>query len=155
MGADVSYEGPGEPALSTEVVRTWADRMLRAMGIEDAELSVLLCDDARIQELNRDYRQLDRPTDVLAFSLLEGEGVGAPGLLVLGDVVIALPTAERQAREAGRDLRSEAKMLLAHGLLHLLGFDHAEPDEERRMRARTDLLVSACETEPPAHVDNL
>jgi len=117
--------------------------MLEAMALPDAELSLLLCDDAVIAVLNRDYRDVDGPTDVLAFPLLEGEGVGAPGLLVLGDVVISLPTAQKQAKGAGKDLDREVKMLLAHGILHLLGYDHAEPQEARRMRARTDLLVAS------------
>lgn len=116
--------------------------MLRALQLEKAELSVLLCDDTLIQELNRDYRGIDRPTDVLAFAMAEGEAVESVGQ-VLGDVAISVPTAARQAEEAGRDALSEITMLLAHGLLHLLGFDHGTKAEERRMLAKTDILVAA------------
>lgn len=117
--------------------------MLRAMRLpERTELSILLCGDSEMQRLNLEYRGLDRPTDVLAFALNEGE---SPQLAphVLGDVVVSIDTARRQAARQKRSLISEVTHLLAHGLLHLLGFDHRDRDEERRMVARTDLLVSA------------
>ncbi len=116
--------------------------MLAAMGLARAELSVLLCDDATIHALNRDFRGRDRPTDVLAFAMGEGEG-GGLNPHVLGDVVISVDTARRQARAAGRPLLDEVTMLLAHGVLHLLGFDHRDRLEERRMTARTDVLRAA------------
>ena len=116
--------------------------MLRALGLEGAELSILLCDDATIHGLNRDYRRKDQPTDVLAFAMREGEG-GEASPELLGDVVISLDTARRQAAEGGRAIAREVTVLLAHGLLHLLGFDHRTEAEDRRMRARTDALVAA------------
>ena len=109
--------------------------MLAALGRPDAELSVLLCDDRMIRALNRDYRRKDRPTDVLAFPLDDPR--------VLGDIVISVDTARRQAKRARRTIAAEITMLLAHGLLHLLGFDHRTVAEERRMKAKTDLLVAA------------
>lgn len=117
--------------------------MLAALRLERAELSLVLCDDRTMRVLNRQHRGLDRPTDVLAFAQDEGPVMPSHGLRVLGDVVISLPTARRQAREHGRTALAEATMLLAHGLLHLLGFDHRTAPEERRMRARTDALVAA------------
>ena len=116
--------------------------MLVAMEIADAELSVVLTDDLVIRELNRSYRQKDRPTDVLAFAMREGLYPQHAGAL-LGDVVISLETAARQARARARPLDAEVTMLLAHGLLHLLGFDHRDRTEERRMTARTDALIAA------------
>ncbi|MDH5673897.1 MAG: rRNA maturation RNase YbeY [Myxococcales bacterium] len=142
--AVVSYEGADDALLSPDLVRDRADAMLEALGLEARELSILLCDDARIQVLNREYRQRDRPTDVLSFSMAEGEQVAAVESL-LGDVVISLPTAARQAAERERDTLLEVTELLAHGLLHILGFDHQSDDEERRMRARTDMLVAAAQ----------
>lgn len=121
--------------------------MLVALGRRDAELSILLCSDEVIHGLNRDFRRKDRPTDVLAFAMSEGEGGDLEGR-VLGDVVISLDTASRQARQAGRTISSEVTMLLAHGLLHLLGFDHRTAAEERRMKARTDALVAAAIRSP-------
>ncbi|MBW2465562.1 MAG: rRNA maturation RNase YbeY [Deltaproteobacteria bacterium] len=119
--------------------------MLRALGLEHAELSLLLCDDATIHALNRDYRDIDRPTDVLAFPQeeegTEEHGAGHPRML--GDVVISLETARKQALGAGRTIASEVTMLLAHGLLHLLGYDHRTQVEDRQMKARTDALCAA------------
>lgn len=123
-----------------------AERMLEALAIDDSELSILLCDDSTIRALNRDYRAVDKPTDVLAFPQAE-PGEAEFGTELLGDVVISLETARRQARAAGRTVVAEVTMLLAHGLLHLLGFDHATPAEERRMKARTDLLCSAAHSQ--------
>ncbi len=122
--------------------------MLRALELHEAELSILLCDDETIQELNRRYREQDKPTDVLAFAMQEGKPMGPSGQgtgSMLGDVVISLPTATRQARERGRPIVQEVTFLLAHGLLHLIGYDHGSRDEERRMSAMTDVLLAAVE----------
>ena len=119
--------------------------MLRALGISEAELSILLCDDETIRRLNQRFRKQNRATDVLAFPMSES-GVPAPRSgprEVLGDVVISVPTATRQARQRGRPIVSEVTFLLAHGLLHLLGYDHQNRDEERRMMAVTDALIGA------------
>jgi len=97
-----------------------------------------------MRKLNRDYRNIDRPTDVLAFAMREGSRsfVSARDD-ILGDVAISWPTASRQARDHGWAPEQEVCMLLAHGLLHVLGFDHVTRPEDRRMRARTDLLMMA------------
>ncbi len=122
---------------------------------EPAELSFVLVSDERIQELNRDWRGYDEPTDVLAFGL---SGLAKPaadgeefvpfprepgGMLHLGEVVISLPTAERQAAEHGHGVEQELRHLLIHGILHLLGHDHAEPVEEAVMRAKEMELLAA------------
>lgn len=128
--------------IAPRQVRERAERMLAALGREEAELSILLCDDLTVHELNRDYRGVDRPTDVLAFAMAEGEGAGInPGLL--GDVVISLPTATRQAYRAGKTICEEVTMLLAHGILHLLGYDHRDAEEEREMVQKTVELCAA------------
>lgn len=142
MPVVVSTRGLKKRSVAPATVRVRAERMLAALKMPDAELSVLLCDDATIHELNRDYRGKDRPTDVLAFAMREGEhGDLAPELL--GDVVVSLDTARRQAVEHRRAVVDEVTYLLAHGLLHLLGYDHATEAEDRRMRARTDALCAA------------
>jgi probable rRNA maturation factor len=121
-----------------------AEAMLDRLGLPEAELSVLLCSDEVIRELNRRYRDTDKPTDVLAFPMNEGPGAALHAGL-LGDVVISLPTATRQARERDRPIVAEVTFLLAHGLLHLLGYDHATAREEREMSARTHDLMEAVE----------
>ena len=107
------------------------------MGCPDAELSIVLVDDAGIQLLNRDYLQRDKPTNVISFSMREGEG-GALHPDLLGDVVISTETAERDAAEANVSFDSELLFLLLHGVLHLCGFDHERgtAEEVRRMEAK-------------------
>jgi len=142
MPVIVSTRALKKRSVAPATVKARARRMLAALRLEDAELSVLLCDDATIRSLNRDYRDKDRPTDVLAFAMRDGEySELTPELL--GDVVISLETARRQAAERGRSTVAEVTYLLAHGLLHLLGYDHQTPAEDRAMRARTDALCAA------------
>jgi len=100
-----------------------ARRLLGALHEDTAELTVSLVDDAAIRRLNRTYRGKDRPTDVLAFALREGRRTPGDDAL-LGDVVISLDTATRQARARGVDTAEELRTLLIHGVLHLLGYDH-------------------------------
>lgn len=121
-----------------------AEAMLEELGLGDAELSILLCDDSTIHELNRRYRGKDKPTDVLAFPMQEGPEP-SPNPNLLGDVVISVPTATRQARERDRPIIVEVTFLLAHGLLHLIGYDHATKREEREMNAETERLTTAVE----------
>jgi probable rRNA maturation factor len=122
--------------------------MLVELELAHAELSVLLTNDAQIHALNLQHREKDKPTDVLSFPLDEGGGAdgAVSGTRVLGDVVISLDTAARQARGRKRELLPEVRFLLAHGLLHLLGYDHGDPAEKREMDAMTRRLVRAVET---------
>jgi probable rRNA maturation factor len=117
------------------------------------EATLTFVDDARIRELNRDYRGLDAPTDVLSFSQLEGAGVVAPptGVTQLGDVVISLETARRQAGELGHALEYEVCLLAAHGGLHLLGYDHADDAEAETMNGLTRQALSALGLDPFDH----
>ncbi len=121
--------------------------MMQTLKLEDDELSVLLTDDDQIQELNRFYRKKDRPTDVLAFAMNEGKPMpnirGAEAPRLLGDVIVSVDTARAQAKAHGRDVLEEVTMLLAHGLLHLLGWDHDTDRKDRAMRAETDRLCAA------------
>ncbi len=129
-----------EPDFARRVQADWLTGIARItlehQDVDDCQLSVAVTTDDEIHALNRQYAAEDRPTDVLSFSQEEGEAfILAPDeLRHLGDVIISLETAERQAVEAGHDLDAEMAHLLAHGVLHLLGYDHAEPAEEREMR---------------------
>jgi len=122
-----------------------AHKMMEHLGLGQVELSLLLVDAARMRELNQRYRGADRPTDVLAFAMSEGEALAAlaDGLELLGDVVLCVPVAARQAARRGRSLTAELTTLLAHGLLHLLGHDHAEAPAARDMKRRTAELAMA------------
>ena len=125
-------------------LRSVAHKLLLAESCgENTEISVLLTDDRTISELNKQYRGVDGPTDVLAFSMVEGDDFGGDvEEHPLGDVVISVETAQRQAEAQGHDLEKELDMLLVHGLLHLVGYDHAEADEAATMFARQEELLA-------------
>ena len=120
--------------FDVEVVYSAVHATLKAHDAESCEVSVLLTDDSDIRQLNRDYRGIDAPTDVLAFSMREGEdGNVNPGLL--GDLVVSLETAARQVSTrdglsgACGNLETETALLTVHGMLHLLGYDHQTREE--------------------------
>jgi probable rRNA maturation factor len=117
-------------------------RVLGAEGLCSSELGVVVTDDETVRRLNREYAGEDHATDVLSFSLREGEEFAAPDEVArLGEVIISFPTAARQAAEAGRAEDDEVRHLLVHGILHLLGYDHLEPSEEAVMRSREEALL--------------
>jgi probable rRNA maturation factor len=120
-------------------VRRVAQRAAREAGVRAGSVSLALVDDARIRELNRAHRALDRPTDVLAY---EGDE-DAPGYL--GDVVISVETASRQAAAANRPLLHEIAWLAAHGVLHLLGYDDVDDEARAAMIERQDRALAACQ----------
>ena len=113
---------------------------------EGVEVGVTFLDDAAIQELNRDYRDKDRPTDVLSFALNEGDEpkiIDAPEEELLGDILISLETTARQAEEYGHSLERELAYLTVHGMLHLLGYDHEEPADQAEMRLEEEAVLAA------------
>ena len=132
----------GLPRVDLGRLQARAERALGALCHAPSELSVALVDDAEMAELNGRFRGLPRATDVLSFSLLEGEHSERGGAL-LGDVVIGLETASRHARQGGRSLDHEVARLLVHGVLHLLGHDHQRPAERRAMQAEERRLWRA------------
>ena len=144
MPAHVVSETEGGAALRIAEIRRRATAMLTLLQLEKMELSVLLTDDDQIQKLNEMYRAKDRPTDVLAFAMREGDFSALAGEL-LGDVIISLPTAQRQAEERGVALLAEVTMLLAHGLLHLLGWDHVTVKQDLAMQAEVARLCAAAD----------
>ena len=125
------------PAVAAKLRREVA-RMVKAAALterrKDLEVALRLCDDPAIQELNRDYRSKNKPTDVLAFA--QREAATAHSAL-LGDIIISVDTAKRQAK---RGLHAELLHLASHGLCHLLGYDHRDDDEERVMNTRAAAL---------------
>jgi probable rRNA maturation factor len=112
-----------------------AERILNDLGHHDGELSIVLLDDDDIRHLNRDYLSRDYPTNVLSFPMGEGD--------LMGDVVISTETAQREAKESGITLEEELGILLVHGILHLLGYDHeGVPEDAARMeRKEQEVLV--------------
>jgi probable rRNA maturation factor len=120
-----------DPASLAETVIGQTISQSRVRLAPGAEISVVFCDDAFIADLNRKWRGVDKPTNVLSFPS-GGDIASAP---VLGDIVIAFETTSREALEAGKPLRNHVAHLLAHGLLHLIGYDHIEDDGAEAMEA--------------------
>jgi len=140
----VSLDEQVRAAIDSERLERLASAVMEREGLPPGEVSVLITDDEMVRRLNREYGGEDTPTDVLAFSLTEGEEFASPDdVLRLGEVIISYPTARRQADDAQRPVRDEIEHLLVHGVLHLLGYDHAEPAEEERMRGREHELLAA------------
>lgn len=111
-----------------------------------AEVSVTFTDNEKIHSLNREYRNVDRPTDVLSFPLFDGEEYDTDGeAVLLGDIVLSLEQAKKQSEEYGHSFEREVAFLIVHSMLHLLGYDHeTSPEDERDMFARQDeILISA------------
>jgi probable rRNA maturation factor len=141
----------GPPEKEKMFTSAWVRRLafltlstVKGKGFSNlCELSVLLTGDAQVKKLNRQYRGKDKTTDVLSFSLLEGKRLKTGGAekKVLGDVVISLPQAKRQARKAGKTTESEVALLLVHGILHLLGYDHGSKPQEKRMFGLQDRIL--------------
>jgi len=142
---------PAAEALESADWQSWLSRWANHLGVEGSpiqvyELSLRLTDDGEIQELNRIYRHLDQPTDVLSFATLETDSILPPELLAveplyLGDIIISLDTAQRQAQEQQHSLLQETIWLTAHGFLHLLGWDHPDgPSLEAMLAQQTELL---------------
>jgi probable rRNA maturation factor len=144
----VTVEAPAVPPEAVELVRRAVAATLTWVGAPGDEVSVLICADDRIQELNREWRGVDAPTDVLSFALEEFAvdepqrevAEGEPCLL--GDIVISWPRAQAQAAAYGHSVERETAFLAVHGALHLLGYDHAEEGEAREMeRAAEEILA--------------
>ena len=111
----------------------------------EGEVTVVVTTDEAVTELNQQYRDTNGPTDVLSFPAQDPTPgfVAAPEMdAYLGDIIIALPYTRRQAESLGRALRDELRLLAVHGTLHLLGYDHAEPEEEAAMWARQDVILA-------------
>jgi len=112
---------------------------------EDSEVTLVITDDSKVQELNKKFRGIDSATDVLSFPSREGQEFVTPeGLLsYLGDVIVSYPTAAAQAEEQGHPVEDELALLIVHGCLHLLGYDHQTDEEQQRMWAIQEQILSS------------
>jgi len=126
-------------------------QILKAEGVAPPyEVSLVFTDSETVKQLNRDYRGVDEPTDVLAFYMLPQKEADSSfalppdGVTRLGEVIISYPQAVEQAREQGHSTEKELALLIIHGILHLLGYDHEEPEEEAKMRTREKELLEKC-----------
>ena len=139
----VQIENTFSGLLSEKWLTHVVESALSAAGVDEAVgIELVIATDDTVHELNRTYRGIDATTDVLAFAFSEPsqsedkQFVMPPGEVHnLGEVIVSYPRAERQAAEHGHSIEQELSLLIAHGVLHLLGYDHEEPDDERKMRA--------------------
>lgn len=132
------------PPSAEETIRKAILKVAELYALSDAEVGVTLTDDAYIRELNRTYRDKDSATDVLSFALNEGDEpdvVGGPKLNLLGDIVISMETARRQADEYGHGVERETAYLAVHAMLHLLGYDHIEGSDRLEMRKEEEYVL--------------
>ena len=132
-------------------IKKIVQQILKAEGVATPyEVSLVFTDSETVKQLNRDYRGVDEPTDVLAFHMLPQKEVDdsfalpPDGVTRLGEVIISYPQAAEQAREQGHSPERELALLVIHGILHLLGYDHEEPEEESKMRERERELLEKC-----------
>lgn len=125
------------------------EQALKTLGIEDdVEVSCVLVDDERIHEINREYRHIDRSTDVISFAMEDNDQFYVEGMpRTLGDIFISVDHAKKQAEEYGHSLRREMCFLFTHGILHLLGYDHMTDEQEKEMFGLQDEILGALSME--------
>ncbi|MDY2926633.1 MAG: rRNA maturation RNase YbeY [Eubacteriales bacterium] len=131
--ANISFVGIEEDEGVRSAVELAANAALKHENAESRFLSVVLTTDENIHEYNREYRSVDRPTDVLSFPADEGDDLLAPPDGFLGDIMISIPRAREQAKALGHSTEREILFLTVHGVLHLLGYDHVRPEDEQIM----------------------
>ncbi|OIP89307.1 MAG: rRNA maturation RNase YbeY [Syntrophobacterales bacterium CG_4_8_14_3_um_filter_58_8] len=125
-------------------VRRSLKRLLKELGFKDSEVSLLLVDDAQIREINKSYLHRDRPTNVISFAMTEG-AFGDVHPEILGDIILSVETAARDATAGDIDFMEEIEFLLIHGLLHLLGYKHENVDSreaEKMKKLERELFFS-------------
>lgn len=153
MEINVLIDEGVEANLDPSWMQSIARQVLAAQGAgAEVELSLVIATEERVKQLNRDYLGRDEPTDVLAFSAREEVGADLPpfvqppdGVLHLGEVIISYPQAAIQAKENQHPVKKELAILIIHGVLHLLGYEHDKPELEHQMRAREAEILSHIE----------
>ena len=156
METSIYIEEGIEGCLEEGWLENIAEQVAIAQGIDsETELSLVIVGQERIRQLNRQYLEKDAPTDVLAFPMLpEQDGGGLPAFVTppgekkhLGEVIVCYPQAVTQAEEQKHSTKREVAILIVHGVLHLLGYDHDGPEAEKEMRAREAEILSSMEEE--------
>ncbi|MCK5124403.1 MAG: rRNA maturation RNase YbeY [Dehalococcoidia bacterium] len=147
----IHVEGEFRGLVDSRWVKRIAKRVLKAEGVAPPyEVSLVFTDSETVRQLNRDYRGVDEPTDVLAFYMLPQKKADSSfalppdGVTRLGEVIISYPQAAEQAKEQGHSPERELALLIIHGILHLLDYDHEKPEEESEMREKERELLERC-----------
>lgn len=117
-------------------------RTLKHENITNAYFSIIFVDESEIQKINKEYRGIDKITDVISFALEDNESLVKSDIRVLGDIYICIPRALEQAKNYGHSIKRELSFLTVHGLLHLLGYDHMVKEDEEKMFALQELILN-------------
>lgn len=117
-------------------------RVLKHENVKNACFSIIFVDENEIQEINKEYRGIDKVTDVISFALEDNEDSIHSDMRILGDIYICIPRAEEQANNYGHSMKRELAFLTVHGLLHLLGYDHMKKEDEEEMFALQELILN-------------
>jgi len=142
MTVSIDFADPYADQLNNSQIEHCVLTTLEHQGATlDTDLSILVDNDSRIQRLSREFMGIDAPTDVLAFPA--GHVDPDTGRVYLGDVIISFPQAKNQADQAGHSLSAEINMLVVHGVLHLLGYDHHEPEGKSEMWSAQSQILSS------------
>lgn len=138
------FNETNEEIKDLEILKPLLEYARTKENLEDTELefSVIIVDNKRIHEINKEYRGIDRPTDVISFALEDSEDVNLENYRILGDIYISIDKVKEQASEYGHSEKRELAFLTVHGFLHLLGYDHMEPEEEKIMFARQEEILN-------------
>ena len=125
-----------------KVLNDYIKFVVKKLKLEKCEFNIIIVDNKKIHEINKEYRDVDRETDVISFALEDEMDVKYDNFRLLGDIYISIDKAKSQALEYGHSLLREICFLATHGILHLLGYDHMEPDDEKEMFALQNELLN-------------
>ena len=127
------FNESGKKISELKVLREYVGYVVKKLELEKSEFNIIIIDNERIHEINREYRGVDRETDVISFALEDNKDVHYTDFRLLGDIYISIDKAISQAKEYGHSLLREICFLATHGILHLLGYDHMKPEDEKKM----------------------
>ena len=138
------FNETNEEIENLDILKPLLEYARKKEKLEDTELefSVIIVDNKRIHEINKEYRGIDRPTDVISFALEDNEEIEFDHYRVLGDIYISIDKVREQANEYGHSEKRELAFLTIHGFLHLLGYDHMEPEDEKIMFGRQEEILN-------------
>lgn len=143
---DVLFENNTKEEINYKLIENVISEALKYEGVSDnTEISVTIVDNEEIRKINNKFRNIDRATDVLSFPLIDFDNEDLPNdgsKIYLGDIIISIERAKEQANEYGHSLDREVGFLTAHSMLHLLGYDHMVPEEEKVMFAKQEEILS-------------
>lgn len=143
---DVLFENNTNEEINYKLIEKVISEALRYEGVNDnTEVSVTIVDNEEIRKINNKFRNIDRATDVLSFPLIDFDNESLPddgSKICLGDIIISIERAKEQAKEYGHSIDREIGFLTAHSMLHLLGYDHMVPEEEKEMFAKQEEILN-------------